>query len=65
MEATLEARVEDYSYLCGHMAARPIRYLKDRDGYGWLCDKKVDPRGDLRDQDCWRCDEMAFPAGGR
>jgi hypothetical protein len=48
-----------------HKAARPLRYFKDKDGYGWLCDKDVDPKKDLREQGCWRCDEMAFPTGGR
>jgi len=30
-----------------HKPARPLKYFKDKDGYGW------------------RCDEMAFPTGGR
>jgi hypothetical protein len=42
-----------------------MKYFKDTDGYGWLCDKDIDPDGDLREQGCWRCDEMAFPTGGR
>jgi hypothetical protein len=48
-----------------HTAARPMRYVKDEDGNGWLCDKDIDPGGDLEAQGCWRCDEMAFPMGGR
>lgn len=48
-----------------HTAARPMKYVKDRDGNGWLCDKSADPNGNLREQGCWRCDEMAFPTGGR
>jgi len=48
-----------------HQAARPMKFVKDREGNGWLCDKGVNPRGDLRKQGCWRCDEMAFPTGGR
>jgi hypothetical protein len=48
-----------------HKAARPLRYFTDREGNGWLCDKDIDPDGDLRAQGCWRCDEMAFPTGGR
>jgi len=48
-----------------HHPARPLKYFKDKDGYGWLCDKDIDPDGDLREQGCWRCDEMAFPDGGR
>jgi hypothetical protein len=48
-----------------HRAARPLMYIQDKDGYGWLCDKDIDPDKDLRSQGCWRCDEMAFPVGGR
>ena len=48
-----------------HKPARPLKYFTDKDGYGWLCDKGIDFEGDLREQGCWRCDEMAFPAGGR
>jgi CRP-like cAMP-binding protein len=57
-----EPRTPDY---VPHQAARPLKYVKDREGNGWLCDKGVNPRGDLRKQGCWRCDEMAFPTGGR
>ncbi len=45
--------------------ARPLKYFKDKDSYGWLCDKGIDFQGDLRAQGCWRCDEIAFPTGGR
>ena len=48
-----------------HKPARPLKFFKDKDGVGWLCDKDVDPHKDLREQGCWRCDEMAFPDGGR
>ena len=48
-----------------HEPARPMKFLRDRDGDGWLCDMDVDPSGDLEAQGCWRCGEMAFPAGGR
>ncbi len=48
-----------------HLAARPLRFIRDRDGNGWLCDKDIDPDRDLKSQGCWRCDEMAFPGGGR
>ena len=48
-----------------HRAARPLKYVQDSMGNGWLCDANVDPSGDLRAQGCWRCDEMAFPCGGR
>jgi hypothetical protein len=63
MENTQEVKVQDYTELCGHMAARPLKYVKDKDGWGWLCDKKINPDRDLRKQGCWRCDEMAFPTG--
>jgi len=65
MEGNTESKIEDYTYLYRHTPTRPIKYVKDKDGYGWLCDKEVDPDGDLREQGCWRCDEMAFPTGGR
>jgi len=48
-----------------HKPARPLKYFKDKEGFGWLCDKDIDPGKDLREQGCWRCDEMAFPTGGR
>jgi len=59
------SRLDDYTYLYKHIPTRPIKYFKDKNGYGWLCDKDVDPGKDFRTQGCWRCDEMAFPAGGR
>ena len=65
MENRKEVKVEDYTELCGHTASRPIKYFQDRDGYGWLCDKAVDPHKEFDKQGCWRCDEMAFPTGGR
>jgi len=65
MENQDKAKVEDYTDLFRHAAFRPIKYLKDKEGYGWLCDKKIDSLRDLREQGCWRCDEMAFPTGGR
>jgi len=48
-----------------HRPARPLKFFMDADGYGWLCDKDVDPGEDFREQGCWRCDQMAFPTGGR
>jgi hypothetical protein len=48
-----------------HKPARPLKYFKDNEGFGWLCDKDIDPGRSLREQGCWRCDEMAFPTGGR
>lgn len=58
-------KIEDYTYLYNHIPARPIKYFKDKDDYGWLCDKDINPDSDLKAQGCLRCDEMAFPAGGR
>jgi hypothetical protein len=46
-----------------YKAARPMKFFKDKDGTGWLCDKDIDFNGDLRAQGCWRCDEIAFPIG--
>jgi len=48
-----------------HHPARPLKFFKDTNGNGWLCDKDIDPDGDLEAQGCWRCEDMAFPAGGR
>lgn len=48
-----------------HKPARPLKFFKDKDGNGWLCDKGIDPDKDLRAQGCWSCEEMAFPDGGR
>jgi hypothetical protein len=48
-----------------HNPARPLKFVKDKDGNGWLCDQDVDVNVDLRKQGCWRCEEMAFPDGGR
>jgi len=64
MDAKIEKEPEFYGDV-PHKPARPMKFVKDKDGYGWLCDKDVDPNGDLREQGCWRCDEMAFPTGGR
>ena len=48
-----------------HEPARPLKFVKDEDGNGWLCDADIAPNKDLREQGCWRCEEMAFPDGGR
>jgi hypothetical protein len=45
--------------------ARPLKFFKDTQGNGWLCDKGIDPGKDLKSQGCWSCEEMAFPDGGR
>ena len=55
----------DLSSTDSHKPARPMKFFKDDNGCGWLCDKEVDPEGDLEAQGCWRCSEMAFPFGGR
>ena len=69
MKNKKESEEKDYTYFSPdfphHVPARPLKYVKDKNGYGWLCDKKADANGDLRAQGCWRCDEMAFPTGGR
>jgi hypothetical protein len=43
-----------------HKAARPMKVVVDDNGCTWLCDAKVDRTRDLREQGCWRCDELAF-----
>jgi len=48
-----------------HQPSRPLKFFKDKEGHGWLCDKDIDPSQDLEAQGCWRCEEMAFPDGGR
>lgn len=53
----------EYSNTDTHKPARPMKFFKDKDGNGWLCDKNIDFNGDLVAQGCWRCDEIAFPIG--
>jgi hypothetical protein len=48
-----------------HKPARPLKWFKDKQGNTWLCDKNIDFNGDLEAQGCWRCEEIAFPYGGR
>lgn len=48
-----------------HHAARPLKFVKDDEGNGWLCDQNVDPHRNLKLQGCWSCGEIAFPDGGR
>ena len=43
-----------------HKAARPMRVVVADDGCTWLCDAGVDETGDLKEQGCWRCDDVAF-----
>jgi hypothetical protein len=40
--------------------ARPMKVVVDDDGCTWLCDAGVNKSKDLREQGCWRCDELAF-----
>lgn len=44
---------------------RPLQYVKDENGDGWLCDKgkRVGMWSDFRKAGCWRCDEVTFPIG--
>ena len=65
MEGKKDVKIEDYTYLYNHSPARPMKFVKDQNGDGWLCDKAVVADRELRKQGCWRCDEMAFPTGGR
>ena len=44
---------------------RPLKVVEDQHGERWLCDQDVDPKGNLKNQGCWRCDEVTFPIGGR
>lgn len=47
-----------------HEPALSLRFFRDKEGNGWLCDKDIDPDGDLKAQGCWRCEESAFPDRG-
>ena len=42
---------------------RPMEFVRDKDGNGWLCDKGIDHDGDLKEMGCWRCDDVTFPIG--
>ncbi|MFO7652332.1 MAG: hypothetical protein R6X25_00760 [Candidatus Krumholzibacteriia bacterium] len=48
-----------------HRAARPLKFVMDKKGGSWLCDADIDVDEDLEAQGCWRCEEIAFPFGGR
>lgn len=48
----------------GHIAARPMKVVKDNQGHHWLCDADADPEGDLRAQGCWSCGEIPFTRSG-
>lgn len=65
MKRKKETMPEYPEYYEPEYSGRPLVFIKDRDGNGWLCDKGVDPNSDLEEQGCWRCDEVTFPYGGR
>lgn len=65
MKTTEEVLPRYGRYYEPRYAERPLEYVRDRDGNGWLCDKGLSPWSDLREKGCWRCDEMSFPDGGR
>ncbi len=46
--------------LFGSKPIRPMTIVTDAAGAQWLCNEDVDVRKDLRDQDCWNCDEVVF-----
>ena len=64
-EEAMNDEVKTEASIDPHQPARPLRFVKDGDGNGWLCDRDVDPSGDLEAQGCWRCEDMGFPMGGR
>jgi hypothetical protein len=43
-----------------HKAARPMKVVVDPNGCIWLCDADVDEGGDLENQGCWNCKDVAF-----
>jgi hypothetical protein len=45
-----------------HHAARPMKVIPDKRGEYWICDDDADPSGDLAEEGCWRCGELAFTA---
>ena len=67
------ANHDSYSYVeipcngCdgGHRAARPMQVVTDGNGNRWLCDKGINSNMNLKAQGCWRCEDVAFPMGGR
>ena len=65
MKVTKKIMPEYPGFYKPHYPGRPLEFVKDKDGNGWLCDKGIDRTGDLEAQGCWRCDEVTFPYGGR
>ena len=56
----MEAEHGNTLRLGAHKAARPMKVVEDTDGCTWLCDADVDESKNLRNQGCWRCDEIPF-----
>ena len=46
-----------------HHAARPMKVIPNKSGEYFICDDDVNPSGDLLEQGCWRCGDLAFMAG--
>jgi hypothetical protein len=59
---TVEARNGDTVWVGSepHKAARPMRVVVDKDGCTWLCDVDIDENGNLKEQGCWNCKDVAF-----
>jgi hypothetical protein len=43
-----------------HPPALLWRLCIDKQGSMWLCDKRVDPKGNLKEQGCVNCAELPF-----
>ena len=43
-----------------HHAARPMKVIPNKSGEYFICDDDADPSGDLLEQGCWRCGDLAF-----
>jgi hypothetical protein len=60
----MKTRIERKKPLLGHgiyhPGARPMQFFIDKDGYWWLCDKRINSHKDFKKQGCWRCEDMAF-----
>ena len=46
-----------------HHAARPMKVIPNKSGEYFICDDDADPSGDLLEQGCWRCGDLAFTPG--
>ena len=65
MKVTKEIMPEYPDYYEPEYPGRPLECVKDQHGEYCLCDKGVDKTGNLKEQGCWRCDEVTFPYAGR